>query len=90
VDTAQKRRALNRLSSPCACTRGIAAQERLWWAEAHLAFANVNPFNQKIVGRVQTRHLCMKQLSILAKMAGLNPPYGRHYSNEFSRINVSL
>jgi acyl-CoA thioesterase I len=30
----------------------------------------------------------MKQLRILAKMAGLNPPYGKYFSNEFSRFIV--
>jgi hypothetical protein len=29
----------------------------------------------RIQGRVQTRHLCMKPLSTHAKMAGSNPPY---------------
>jgi hypothetical protein len=30
----------------------------------------------------------MKQLRILAKMAGLNPLYGKYFSNGFSRFNA--
>jgi hypothetical protein len=28
----------------------------------------------------------MKQLCIFAQMAGLNPPYGKYFSNGFSRL----
>jgi Domain of unknown function (DUF4160) len=31
----------------------------------------------------------MKQLRILAKMAGLNPPYGQYFSNGFSRFKFA-